>query len=392
MALFGQAWSRRVAGAAVGLLAAFSAVGAAPALAQETLFRAGARNDVVVDGQGNVIALGARVGVLGQARGDIWALGAQVEVDTVTDAGLSALGGSVDVRGRYGGDAWVTGGNVSIDATVAGRLRVVAASVTVGRTARVGAGSTLAGASVTFGGEARGALTIAGDEIVVTGRIAGPLTLEGRAVRIADGADIDGDVIVRSDAAPAVAAGARIAGRLTVEPPPPRTAPVRDWSFNWMVVLAFAASAFVVAASIMLLMPAVMATATGTVRNRLPLALINGLLAAIGGPIVAVALVLILVTLPLGAFLFMAFPLLALLGHGTIGSAVGERLLAMTGLAANTFMRLVALAVGVGLVAALGLIPYLGIPLVLLLLVIGVGAALLAFAEHLFGSGPKSAT
>lgn len=378
-------------GLIVALVATLAMSAGAPASAQ-MLFKAGARNTVIADGQDDVVAIGARVSVLGEAAGDIWALGAQAEVDAVAKGDLSVMGGSVDVRGRYGGDAWLSGGTVLFDGAVGGELGVVGATVNIGPGARIGADATLVGASVTFLGAADGALTVNGDEITVAGRVAGPLTLAGRVVRIADGADIAGAVSVHSANPPQIAPGARLAGEIRTAPPVPERVPARDWRFNWMVVLAFAASAFVVAASVMLLMPAVMATATGTVRNRLPLAFINGVLAAIGGPIVAVGLVLMLVTLPLGAFLFMAFPLLALLGHGTIGNAIGQWLLALTGIEANMFMRLVALAVGVGIVAALGLIPYLGIVLVLLLLVVGVGAALLAFAEHLFGSAPKSAT
>ena len=55
-------------------------------------------------------------------------------------------------------------------------------------------------------------------------------------------------------------------------------------------------------------------------------------------------------------------------------------------------MRLVAVAVGVSLVSAVGLIPFVGLPLVLLILVSGVGAVLLALAEHLFGFATKRAT
>lgn len=364
----------------------------APAAAQETTFRAGARTNVVVDGEENVVALGGRVSVLGNARGDLSVFGGAIEVDAVTEGEAAVFGGSIDFRGRFGKDATVMGGSVEIGAEVGGKLQAVGASLTVTEAARMAAGSSLAGASVEFAGTALGALTVNADEVTVSGTVQGPLTVNARSVTIAPGAKIDGELILRTGGTPNISDQASIGGEITMQEPEPEGPDPRDWAFGWMIVLAFAASAFVVGASVTLLMPDIMTSATDMVGSRTGLVLINGLLAAIGGPIVALALMAMVVTFPLGIFLFMAFPLLALLGHGIMGNALGRRLLALVMKEPNTFMRLVGLAAGVGIIAAVGLLPFVGIVLVLILLIVGVGAGLLAFAEQLFGSFGKRAT
>lgn len=376
--------------AAVAVLAGLLVAGAAAAA--ESVFQIGARINVAADGQEDVWALGGQVSVLGRADKDVWVAGGDVEIDVDAEGDLWAAGGRVAMRGSVGQDAWIAGATIDIAGTVGQDLRAAGATVSVAEGARVGDSSRLIGAFVGFRGAASGELAIAADEIVFSGTAAGPVSLTGRVVRITDGARIAGDVTVHMVGSPEVAPGAQIGGRLTVGLPEPAPSPGRDWSLYGMVSLAFAASAFMVAAAATFLAPALMATATGTLRSRPGLAFVNGLVAAIGGPLVALALIVILVTAPLGVFLFMAFPLLALLGHAIIGAVIGEKLLAVPGGKTGTLRRLAGLALGVVLVAAVGLLPLVGVPVVLALLVLGVGAALLALAEHLFGFVPKSIT
>jgi len=369
-----------------GLAVLFDAGAAA---AQESIVRLGARLNVAADGQEDVWALGGQVSALGAAGRDVWIVGGDVEVDMDVAEDLVAVGGRVVLRGSVGQDAWIVGAAVDVAGAVAQDLHAVGATVSISDEARMGDGSRIIGALVEFRGGASGALAIAADEVTFSGTATGPVTLTGRIVRIADGARIDGDVTVRMIGSPEVAPGAKIGGRLTVSLPEPPGAPGRDWGLRGTVSFVFAVSAFVVAAAAMFLAPVVMATATGALVSRPGLALANGLVAAIGGPVVAVVLIVIVVAAPLGLFLSMAFPLLALLGHGIVGAAIGNKLLPAAAGQSGALRRLASLLIGVVLVSAVGLLPLIGFPIVLLLLILGVGAALLALAEHLFGFTPR---
>lgn len=374
---------------AVTMLIGFTGAGHA----DPSVFQLGARIDAAAEGHQDVWAAGGQVTVLGNVQEDVWVAGGTVEIDVVAHGDLWAAGGSVEFRGHVGQDAWIAGGSVEIAGNVANDLHVAAANLKVADSAQMGPGSKLYAANVVFNGAANGALSVAGDEVEINGHVRGPLTIQGRIVHIGDSAQIDSDVTVRMIGEPDVAPGAKIAGKLSVVLPRAEIATQPDWGFYSMISVAFAASAFIIGAAWMLLMPAVMRTAAGTLRNRTGLAFINGLLAAIGGPVVAAALVLTLVAAPLGLFLVLAFPLLALAGHAVAGYVIGERLFGTAGTDRPTVMRrLVMQGVGVLIVSTIGLLPYIGIPIVLLILTLGVGAALLAFAEHLFGFAAKSAT
>lgn len=356
------------------------------------IFDVGARIDVVADGQDSVWAAGGQVSVLGTAKGDVWVSGGDVEIDIVTEGDLSSFGGGVRLRGRVAQDAAIAGASVVVSADIGQNLRIAGATVRVLEGAEIAGRTAIYGASAEFLGNARGGLYILADQVVFSGHASGDVTLQGRSVRITSAARIDGDVTVRMLGEPIVEPGAEIGGALTTAPPRERAERGRDWGLFTNVSIAFAASAFFIALAAMFLSPSIVATASGALRHRTGLSLANGLVAAIGGPLVALALVAIIITAPLGLFLFMAFPLLALLGHGLVGYVIGETLIAYSGIAPRMLVRLAAVAIGVSLVSAIGLIPYIGIPLALLILVFGIGAVLLALAEHLFGFTQKSAT
>lgn len=372
-----------IVGLAVGLHAGAAA-------AQESLFQVGARLNVAADGQQDVWAAGGQVSVLGTAGKDVGVGGGDIEIDIDAGGSLFVAGGRIAMRGSIAKNAWMAGASIDIAGSVGQDLHAAGATISVAEGARVGDSSRFLGAYVDYRGAATGSLEVVADEIVFAGSAKGPVTLTGRVVKIADGARVDGDVTVHMVGNPEVSPGAEIGGRLTVSLPESPEAPGRDWGVRGTFAFVFAVSAFVVAAASMFLAPVVMATATGTLVSRPGLSLANGLVAAIGGPIVAAVLIVIIVTAPLGLFLFMAFPLLALLGHGIVGAAIGNKLLpAAEGQSA--LRRAASLLVGVVLVSAIGLLPLIGVPVVLLLLILGVGAALLALAEHLFGIKPQMA-
>jgi len=385
-------WRNWVLTALVAFTGFFPADAAAPQERQESIVQFGARVNVTAEGHENVSAAGARVSILGNALEDVWVAGGEVELDISAQGDLWAAGGRVDMRGSIGQDAWIAGASIEIDGTVGQDLNAAGATVIVDEEASVGGETHIVGAFVDFRGRADGELTITADELVVSGSVSGPVTLQGRLVRIGDRARIAGDVTVRMVGSPSVAPGAQIGGRLTVGLPQPPLSPGRDWSLYGMISLAFAASAFMIGAMVMFLAPLLLVTAMGTVGNRPGLAFVNGLVAAIGGPLIAIVLIVIVVTAPLGVFLLLALPLLALTGYGIIAAVIGGRLLPVAGDKRRTVRRLIGLAIGIVLVAAVGLLPYVGIPVLLALVVLGVGAMLLALAEHLFGFAAKRVT
>ena len=381
----------RAISAVLWIIAASLLLAPCVALAQERMIEAGGRLNLVPEGSRDVWAAGGQISVLGTVRDNVWVTGGSVEIDVVAGGDVLAGGGAVDLRGDVANDAWIAAGSIDVAGHIGRSLQAAGANIVIRDSTEIDGDAAFFGAVVTFSGLAKGPVSLRGRDVIFAGRAQGNVVLEGRSVRIADGALIQGDVIVRSANRPLIAPGAKIIGTLTQEPGISYTGG-RDWSFWLLVSLTFALSAFAVGGVLILLMPTVMATATGNLANRPVLALVNGLLAAIGGTLVALGLLVTLVAAPLGGFLLLAFPLLALLGHAIVGYTLSDRLFGGMIGRKSVFSQFIIMAVGVILVAIVGLIPIIGWLLVLLLLVVGVGAALLAFAEHLFGLMPKRAT
>ncbi len=234
-------------------------------------------------------------------REDLYAAGIRIEVRGTVEGDLvGAALEEVRISGVIEGDATIVARRVVVDGAIAGSLRVVAAEVII--SGSVGDDVVVAGFSLATSGaigrDVLGAVvdaTTAGDlgrdlrlqsvrDVRVGGAVGRDVEVNAAALRIADTAEVEGDVRYRAEAA--VDPSARIGG-LTIELGATPT-PLRVRAITAMAVLVGLAALVVVKLATFWVAPAT-AESAGRLARRWATSLLWGLVAVILPPVVLVA-------------------------------------------------------------------------------------------------------
>jgi cytoskeletal protein CcmA (bactofilin family) len=339
---------------------------------------------------------------------DLYAGAGSVHVDGTIAGSLIAAAGTVDVTGTVERDVMVTGGTVTISGPVMGSVRVAGGNLRLsGSVAEdvVAAGGTLDVAPGTTIGRD---LIVAGGTATVAGQVgrdltagAGTLDLRGHVVRnvkadvtnlhLESGASVGGNVDYASDNVARIDSGATVAGTVTHSPAnftrqPTATQRALDTFIGWLRLVV---GLFVLGLLVVLPFGAFSRRAIDVV-GREPLASLGlGLAVLVGVPIVA------LIVFVLG-LLAGGWPLaLAALALLAIATAVGYVLAALfLGRAAFRLLGqpeahlLLGLLVGLVVLTALGLIPFVGGLIDLAATVVGLGALTITLFRSWRGPAP----
>ena len=287
--------------------------------------------------------------------------------DETIEGDLEAFAGSVVVEGTVTGDLEAAAGNVEITGTVEGDVEAAGGSVTVGEGARIG-GSLSAGAgTVLVDGRVDGNAEIGAEEIRLgpNADIRGDLTYDGQLER-ADSATVDGTVAPSDD--------------VEVSPGGP-TVSLPSGTFT-----AYGVLANLVAGAVLLVAFPRFSTTVADGVDADPLRTgAFGLLALIAIPIVCTLLLLTVIGIPLSIAGFVAYAFLVWAGALYGRFAIGRWLLEQ----ADRDSRWLALLVGVLAVALLKLVPILGDLVEAAVVLVGLGALVLALHDRYQGDdGP----
>jgi cytoskeletal protein CcmA (bactofilin family) len=310
-------------------------------------------------------------------KGDLYLLGGTVTVDGTVDGDLVAMGGDVQLTGSVGGDLLAAGGTVVIDGSVVGDARVAAGRLTV--SGKVGKDLAVAVGEATISGQGAvgGDVILAAGQATVSGSVAG--SVEGSAGTYAQSGTVGGTVDVT--------------GGPAAQPVHRQTAAVAIGGAirHFVVVRLFGALG-------LWLLPRAMRAADELVRRRTLPALGFGLLGCAVYVVGAIALVLLIVLLAilfgvltlgsLAAIVFFAgllalvvatFTLLLVTSYvadGVVGLAIARLVAPSTG--GGRWGEFGLLAIGSALVVAVTSIPAVGWVFKLAVVLIGLGAIVLA--------------
>ena len=324
----------------VVLVAVLVLVGTLPGLAAAQETRTGGTVVVAADEEvGELTAAGGTVLIEGTVDGDLTAFAGNVQIDGTVTGDVTAIGGNVWIAGDVSGDVSALSGNVLLEegATIGGSLSAAAGTVQLAGEitgdADVGAGSTVVSSTAIVGGD---------------------LTYDGE-ISLDDEAQIGGTV--------AEGTGPTIG---PTEPLP--TIPAWVGALYWLLVN------LVLGAILLLVAPQFSAGVADRVRtDPLPAGGV-GLLTVVGVPIALVLTAITIVGIPLTILGVFLFALALWIGSIYGAFAVGTWLLAM----ADRPNRWGALALGLVLVALVGLIPFIGGLLVFVVLLLGLGGVVLS--------------
>jgi hypothetical protein len=231
------------------------------------------------------------------------------------------------------------------------------------------------GAAVIFDGPARVEGTVTDSLVVFNGRVEiigtvrGDVVVFNGDVVVHDGAQIGGNLVTRST--PEVDEGADIAGEQR------SIATGADWAdlgfagrFVWW--LAYTISAFVLGLILLVVAPRLDPAITWAARERTGASIGIGVATFILLPIVAVLLLATIVGIPLGLFLLLGLALLYTVGYVVGAHAIGRFLVR------EPRSRFIAFLAGWAIVRVLGLIPFLGGLVWILVTIFGRGALVAA--------------
>jgi hypothetical protein len=211
-------------------------------------------------------------------------------------------------------------------------------------------------------GTVDGAVVAVNGDIGVIGRVDGDVTsLTGRVV-VAAGARVDGDVVSQEKA--------RIAADATVEGDVDR---VRDFSWSafglgaFGVWLTMSVSTLILGLLVLLLAPGLADAARAVAGESAGRAVLWGIIAAIGIPIIAFVLVATIVGLPLGVAILLALVFVLMLAYVMSAYALGRRV------ARPSWSRWAAFLVGWGILRVIAIVPVLGTLVTVAAIVFGLG-------------------
>lgn len=362
----------------LAFLAAF-AVLTGTALADETQFSFG----------GDEYAAGDSVTLSEPVARNAFAAGNSVNVSAPVTGTAHLAGNSVSLSGRVGGAVYAAGNNVNISAGVADDVTAAGSTVTLSGDQGVGGNVRLAGDSVSIDAPVRGSALVAGRTVHLTAPVDGDFFFAGDTLTFSGNARISGKVTIRSDKEITVPENVAPAAQVTYEKlhAPDFVTNAGDIarksvkSFWWIFLPALwlAVVFFIIGVLWLALFPRRSAIAYRVAMGKpfrsfwfgmLGLAAFIGLIpvfamTVIGIPLVPVEIVVLIIAWVIGSIAGAYFiAMRVLVAFGMNDARIGSRVIALV----------------VGLVGAwiLGLVPFFGWLVHLVLLFLGLGGIVLA--------------
>jgi cytoskeletal protein CcmA (bactofilin family) len=361
-------------------------IAALPGVAWAGDFRAGDENPEVSGAvDDDVYVVGDEILVSGDVTGDVFAAGRSVRMTGSTGQSFFAGAQTVDITGRVEHSARVGAQEVEVSGTVAQDLLGAGQSVLITPEGSVGRDLVAGGQDLEIAGSVGRHVLGAAASVVIRGTVGGDVKLEADDVTLADGARIEGDLIYTSASEADIHPGAVVAGE--VERREPRSEP-EERSAAAQAVIDFVqgvAGAFVLGLLLLWLVPGLLPNLARTMREDWAPSLGGGIAALFAVPIVAViALVIVIFTGAFGSIpvlMLAIYGFLLLLSKVAVGYLIGLLILGKGQPAAGPDFKhnLKALAIGVTILVAATMIPFIGGLVGFVAAVLTLGAGIVGF-------------
>lgn len=370
----------------VAVLLSFFLVAALPGIAWAGDFRADEDNpEVSGNVDDDVYVVGDQILVSGDVTGDVFAAGRSVRLTGSTGQSFFAGAQTVDITGRVEHSARVGAQELEVSGTVSQDLLGGAQSVLITPEGAVGRDLVAGGQDLEIAGTVGRHVLGGANSVVIRGTVGGDVKLESQDVTLADGARIEGDLIYTSANEADIDPGAVVAGEVSRREP--RAQP-EERSAAVQAVIDFiqgVAGAFVLGLVVLWLLPYLLPVLARTMRTDWAPSLGAGIAAFFAVPIVAV--IIFVVAIFTGAFgslpvlMLGVYGFLLILARAAVGYFIGLLIFGKGNLPAEPDLKfsLKALAVGVTVMVAVSLIPFLGGLVEFLAAVLTLGAGIVAF-------------
>ena len=260
---------------------------------------------------GDVAAAARNIAIGGKVTGGVLAAGQDVRIGGIIGRTVRAAGQSVSIVGTIGIDAIIAGGEVNIPQQV-----------------RIGRDLLVAGREIHMAADIGRYARVVGDTVVIGGKIGKGLRVDARRLTILSTARIDGDVrysaIVPIDLRP----GAQITGKTERVPRPPQSEYL-VYGIPFDVVLRFweALGLLLIGLVVATLAPRGSREVATSVLRRFPLSLLAGFILLVVVPLVAIALSITIIGIPLAVAVMFLLAAVVYPSQMFVAAAIGRILL-----------------------------------------------------------------
>jgi hypothetical protein len=348
-------------------------------------------------------------------------INSKIEVLAEISGSLTATGDTVSIQRAIGKDLFAAGRDVTLAAPVAGNARIISQSVEITPDGKVSGDAALAGQSLHVRGPVGGHLQIGGDDLLIDSVIGGDVDAAGAHLQLGPNARIAGRLRYSSTAELVRDPASEVQGSIEHTAPDgrwqrwvsqrrsysdssddehwdwngpawlsPGSPPWRSWTqpYRHYGTGFLGGLAILTALLIGALLPGLAQRLGATVSTQWAGAVLLGLVALIGTPIVAVILIVTIIGIPIALLLGVAWMFLMFLGYAASGVALGD--VALHRLAPARYneaaLRVLAAALAMVFVIIAARMPVFGGLVTFVATLTGIGALLMAMRS----SGPPA--
>ena len=308
--------------------------------------------------QDDLLISGGTVTVDQEIAGDLLIAAGTATVNRIVRGNLLVTGGTVTIRVPVNGSVYIAGGTVTVDAPIGRNLVIAGGTVDVGPTANIARDVAIAGGNVTL-----------------AGMVNRNVMVNSGTLNVSRSANITGDLRARVGT-PTIDPEATIGGKRDIQAMPEQASRKHHRSpLGWVLMLLFCTIWHFIAGSILLgSAPRLMTETVGMIGTRPWASVLSGFVLFLIAPLIFLVLLLVLPV----AFIFLSLYLIALyLAPIALALLVGK--LVLRGRSDRPYLSL---AVGMGLLFLVQLVPGVGMLVVFIAALFGLGALLLALYER----------
>ena len=346
----------------------------------------GAPNYTLPEGEthpGDLIAYADFVRINGDVQGDVIAFAQDVEINGHVEGDVIAFAEEMHITGQVDGNVRSYVKVLNISGKVARNVTVGCEIFQLSHAGSIGWGLMLGGKDADISGSIGRNVYAGTDDTEVNGTVGGNMVLRGSRLAVGSTADIKGSVRFRGDNPPTVAAGAKLAS------PVDYAHKVREKEYQkphyWVHQILLWGAAFVLGLIVLVLAPGFfdrVMRACGQAGSFI------GFLVLPGIPILAVIACITLVGIPVGIVGLLLWAVSLYAAQIFVAALIGSKLL---GPAATFGTNLARLALGLLVIHAAELVPYVGGWICFLVIVWGMGAISVALFRSMRSSSTAAA-
>jgi cytoskeletal protein CcmA (bactofilin family) len=372
---------RRVTTLAVVMSAMVLALALAPA-GQAAEVRHGQPNYTLAAGETintDLIVFGDSSTIDGDVEGDVISWSRSLTINGHVKGDVIAFSQTIRVNGPVGGNVRVFCQSLFLENVVSRNVMAWAGDLTLNEKAKIEGSLTVGSGDAELNGELTGDLLAGTGDLAINGVLDRNALIHSGKLVIGPKAEIKGQMKYHGRQQPEVSATAKLGSPIdvTIE----KRGSDRSYSsphFYWHQILLWGAS-FVFGLAMLLLMPGFFFDAAGACKRTMP-AIGFGALFLIALPILAVIVCVTIVGIGVGIAALMLWVIAIYSAQVIVGTWLGDQLL---GDAIGFGPALGRMALGLLILRAVGLVPYLGVWFSSLVVCLGLGAIVLTIYRNM---------